>query len=168
MTDDLYRTLLIDPAADHEIIRAAYHVLARRNHPDRTSSPEATRRMVDLNRAYAVLRDPVQRRDYDRRRETNAPAAPTVQTPPPPAATGVSPFADRAQRVAQQRGTPAPNEPGPLDFGRYQGWTLSQIVRTDPDYLRWLRRHSSGIRYRRAIDEALRAKPNASPLRRAS
>ena len=38
-----------------------------------------------------------------------------------------------------------------IDFGRYAGWTLADLVRADPDYLRWLSRHSSGIRYRAAI-----------------
>jgi hypothetical protein len=38
-----------------------------------------------------------------------------------------------------------------LDFGRYAGWTLGDIAREDADYLRWLSRHSAGIRYRSAI-----------------
>jgi threonine aldolase len=38
-----------------------------------------------------------------------------------------------------------------IGFGRYAGWTLGSLVRQDPDYLRWLSRHSSGIRYRSAI-----------------
>jgi uncharacterized protein (DUF3820 family) len=38
-----------------------------------------------------------------------------------------------------------------IDFGRYAGWTLGELARQDPDYLRWLARHSSGIRYRGAI-----------------
>ena len=44
-----------------------------------------------------------------------------------------------------------------LDFGRYQGWTLREVVQRDPDYLDWLRRHPSGARYREAIDILLRA-----------
>ena len=43
-----------------------------------------------------------------------------------------------------------------LDFGRYQGWTLGEVVQRDPDYLDWLRRHQSGARYRDAIDILLR------------
>jgi hypothetical protein len=38
-----------------------------------------------------------------------------------------------------------------LEFGRYAGWTLGAIARQDPEYLLWLSRHSSGIRYRGAI-----------------
>ena len=43
-----------------------------------------------------------------------------------------------------------------LDFGRYEGWTLGEVARRDPEYLDWLRRHASGARYRDAIDILLR------------
>jgi len=33
---------------------------------------------------------------------------------------------------------------------------LRDLARRDPDYLRWLARHSSGIRYRTAIEQVLR------------
>ncbi len=42
-----------------------------------------------------------------------------------------------------------------LDFGRFAGMTLRQIARTEPSYLEWLRRHSSGLRYREQIDKLL-------------
>ena len=48
-----------------------------------------------------------------------------------------------------------------INFGRYAGWTLSEIGYFDPDYLRWLSRHSSGIRYRRAILRSLRDREDA-------
>ena len=38
-----------------------------------------------------------------------------------------------------------------LTFGRYSGWGLRDLARRDPDYLLWLSRHSSGIRYRTEI-----------------
>ena len=44
-----------------------------------------------------------------------------------------------------------------LDFGRYEGWTLGEVVKRDPEYLDWLRRHGSGARYRDAIDILLRS-----------
>ena len=44
-----------------------------------------------------------------------------------------------------------------LDFGRYEGWTLGEVVRRDPEYLNWLRRHQSGARFRDAIDILLRS-----------
>jgi hypothetical protein len=42
-----------------------------------------------------------------------------------------------------------------LDFGRYAGWSLHDLARKDPAYLRWLARHSSGLRFRREIARAL-------------
>lgn len=42
-----------------------------------------------------------------------------------------------------------------LDFGRYAGRSLAKLAAHDPVYLRWLSRHSSGIRYRREIAELL-------------
>ena len=42
-----------------------------------------------------------------------------------------------------------------IDFGRYAGWKLADVMRLDPDYLRWLSRHSSGVRFRHAILELL-------------
>jgi uncharacterized protein (DUF3820 family) len=38
-----------------------------------------------------------------------------------------------------------------LNFGRYEGWSLTELAKQDPAYLRWLARHSSGVRYRGAI-----------------
>jgi hypothetical protein len=43
-----------------------------------------------------------------------------------------------------------------LGFGRYAGWSLGDIARKDPDYVLWLSRHSSGIRYRTEIYGILR------------
>ena len=42
-----------------------------------------------------------------------------------------------------------------VDFGRYAGWRLGDLVRHDADYVRWLARHSSGIRFRAAIKELI-------------
>jgi hypothetical protein len=56
----------------------------------------------------------------------------------------------------------APHPPGGgagasvLSFGRYSGWTLADLARRDPDYLLWLSRHSSGIRFRTEIYSLLR------------
>lgn len=46
---------------------------------------------------------------------------------------------------------------GILDFGRYAGWSIADLARQDPDYLQWLSRHSSGIRYRTEIAKVLEA-----------
>lgn len=61
--DDLYALLQVDASASAAEIRAAFRRLALRHHPDR--SPGSQARMVALNRAYALLRDPERRRQYD-------------------------------------------------------------------------------------------------------
>lgn len=68
-----YDVLGVEPSADHEEIRRAYHRAARRWHPDQRSSmttEEASRadtEMRRVNEAWQVLRQPESRRDYDRR-----------------------------------------------------------------------------------------------------
>lgn len=61
---DLYRILQVHPEADPDVIQAAYRRLARRRHPDAPGGSGEW--MAELNAAYAVLNDPVQRTDYDR------------------------------------------------------------------------------------------------------
>ena len=65
---DPYKTLQVDPEADPEIIQAAYRRLAQKYHPDLATTPEAAARMVAINNAWAVLRDPESRAAYDRER----------------------------------------------------------------------------------------------------
>ena len=38
-----------------------------------------------------------------------------------------------------------------LDFGHHAGRTIDELAAIDPDYLRWLARHPSGVRYRAEI-----------------
>jgi hypothetical protein len=45
--------------------------------------------------------------------------------------------------------------PGVLDFGHYAGRTIAELADDDPDYLRWLERHPSGVRYRAEIQRVL-------------
>jgi curved DNA-binding protein CbpA len=145
---DLYGILQVDPRADQFVIQAAYHALARRFHPDQTQTDSTAPAMATLNRAYGVLRDPQQRREYDRTRA--APVQP-MRGPSPLADRGLS-GPGRTDRGTADRGS---DRGAPLPFGRYEGWTLQQVARQDPDYLEWLRRHSSGVGYRRQIDEIL-------------
>ena len=140
---DPFRILQVQPDADPDVVRAAYRVLARKLHPDAAAQMDevAERRMTDLNWAYSVVRDPVQRRiwESDRRR------AP----PPTPGETAThgAPRGPLGADGSEQR----------LAFGRYEGWTLGEVARRDPDYLDWLRRHASGARFRDAIDILLRS-----------
>lgn len=141
---DVYEVLHVSPRAHAVVIRAAYRALAALYHPDRDGSEVSQRRMAELNAAYAEVRTPERREIYDRTRQRQFSAQGTHQ-----AAAGAKP-------VKHGKDT--------LDFGRYEGWTILQLAREDPDYLRWLSRHSSGIRYRQQIQEALQEpiRPTAS------
>ena len=134
---DAYRVLQVDPEADQIVVRAAYLALMRRYHPD-AESPDAAR-VAEINRAYDKIRDPARRRVYDIRRRQLQPTGP-----------GWAPAAKAGQ---------APVGPGwgdtRLDFGRYAGWRLADLARYDPDYLRWLSRHSAGVRFRQQIRSLL-------------
>jgi hypothetical protein len=62
-----YDILNVSETAPDEVIRAAYKALAMRFHPDRNGGSAESRRVMQiLNEAYAVLSDPVGRREYDR------------------------------------------------------------------------------------------------------
>lgn len=154
---DPYRILQVDPCAEHVVIQSAYRALARRYHPD-GDAPDADR-MAELNRAYQLLRDPESRRRYDASR-----AAPRVTTVPIAPSSPSSPSRPRVD--PWRRSTDVPTDRSVLDFGRYMGWRVADLARHDPDYLRWLSRHSSGIRFREAIARVLPREPDLE--RRAS
>jgi hypothetical protein len=75
----LYQVLQVDPGAEPEIVEAAYRRLARMYHPDVSRSPDAERRMKEINAAHEVLGDPIRRADYDRRLLERAAPAPSVE-----------------------------------------------------------------------------------------
>ena len=155
---DAYAVLQVDPGADELVIQAAYRALARRYHPDGDAPDPA--RMATINEAYRLLRDPGLRRRHDVAR-TPTTVQPIPLTPHP------SPVPPPARREPWH---PPPvdfrSERAVLDFGRYRGWRITELARQDPDYLRWLSRHSSGIRYREAIARVLPREPDLQ--RRAS
>lgn len=54
-----------------------------------------------------------------------------------------------------------------LDFGHYAGRSIVDLADDDPDYLRWLARHPSGVRYRAEIQRVLAsAVPHAGDWQR--
>jgi curved DNA-binding protein CbpA len=142
---DAYAVLQVDPNAELIVIQAAYRALARRFHPD-GDMPDIAK-MAELNHAFGVLRDPTTRAEYDQQRQAlRTRAVPITQPQTTPTEVGAS--------------RPAVTGRSVLDFGRYQGWTIADLARRDPDYLRWLSRHSSGIRFRSAIADALPKDPD--------
>jgi DnaJ-class molecular chaperone len=133
---DPYQVLQVAPGAEQEVIQAAFRALALKYHPDRDSSSYGTRRMAQLNEAYALVRDASSRSRWERaqRQATWANgAAPNGKAPPP-----------RSSSAGTR-----------LEFGRYSGWTLRDLARHDTNYLRWLSRHASGLRYRTEIYQIL-------------
>ncbi|HEY7847381.1 MAG TPA: DnaJ domain-containing protein [Candidatus Limnocylindria bacterium] len=171
---DYYKVLQVDPAASLAVIGAAYKVLAKRFHPETDLTGVHEIRLAELTRAYNTLKDPAARRRYDLEREQRlSPVGPGPQAAPTPPVLVQPP-----QRHSSADGTPdgdamlsrssaIGNLPTTtaevsmtagelrLNFGRYEGWSLADLARHDPAYLRWLARHSSGLRYRREISKVL-------------
>jgi hypothetical protein len=65
---NLYDVLNVSAGAEPEVIDAAYKALMKKYHPDQGVSTGIGRRSAaDINKAYAILRDPAKRGEYDRR-----------------------------------------------------------------------------------------------------
>jgi DnaJ-class molecular chaperone len=145
---DLYKMLHVDPEADPDVITAAYKVLSKKLHPDLDLTGVQEYRAAELGRAYKVLHDPAERKAYDLRRALQLQPVGPGETD---MTEGIEPVSHLAERVyARHEGEDTIGETR-LDFGRYEGKTLREVLRLNPDYLRWLSRHSSGIRFRGAI-----------------
>jgi hypothetical protein len=69
---DLYRILGVSPRATSGEIKSAYRSLARKHHPDVSTSPDANEFFARINEAYEVLMDPRRRAAYDRGEPTSA------------------------------------------------------------------------------------------------
>ena len=65
---DPYKVLQVDPEAEREVIEAAYKRLARMYHPDVSGEPDSVEKMVRINQAWEMLRDPARRAGVDRAR----------------------------------------------------------------------------------------------------
>lgn len=152
MADDLYKRLQVDPHADSEVIRAAYHALARKHHPDAGGD---LKRMVEVNAAWAVLGNPLMRSAYDAQR--NRPQEPpvTVERADPQGANGPG-RGDSPLRTKRDSSST-------LDFGRYAGWSLGQLVEQDPDYLEWMVRTPIGRRLSAEVKALLEGRA-ATPI----
>lgn len=150
---DYYVVLQVDPSAEPEVVRAAYRALAQKYHPD-VDGGGAPERMVEINRAWDVLCNPETRALYDRSRAVMGPRrSPIAPTRPEPSTTPAG-----APVANQGTGTV-------LDFGRYAGWSFSEIARKDPDFLRWLARMPIGRPYAAEIERILAATRPPEPVR---
>jgi hypothetical protein len=106
---DYYEILGVPINADAEMLRAAYHRLARQYHPD-VAGDDGIARMKEINRAYSILSDPDKRRAYDTARAGILDFRPHTQQP---AGAGSSPV---GKATLHERGllyTHGPLRPGP-------------------------------------------------------
>lgn len=61
-----YQILGVEKDATPEQVKQAYRKLAFQYHPDRNmNDPDASRKMMEINEAYATLSDPRKRQEYD-------------------------------------------------------------------------------------------------------
>jgi len=92
--EDLYEILEVHPRASAEVIKKAYHTLARKYHPDCVPPDKrewAADMMRRLNRAFAILYDSAKRAQYDSQREV-VPPTPARPAPPTRVAAGPGDF----------------------------------------------------------------------------
>ena len=66
MARDYYEVLGVSRHASADEIRKAFRALARKYHPDVSSSPDAAERFAEATEAYEVLGDPEKKSRYDR------------------------------------------------------------------------------------------------------
>ena len=190
---DPYKVLQVDPEAEDEVIQAAYRRLAQKYHPDRTGDADGAARMVAINTAWEIVRDPARRAAYDAERAAAArpsvgraggstgPAGPPHHRPAGSQSTGTATgprpetvsrdwtsgrsatgggYDPRTMRAPEGHGAAGapPGRPSGsvLGFGRYAGWSIGEIARSDLGYLEWLDRMAIGRAYRDEIDAVLR------------
>lgn len=109
---DAYKVLQVDPEADPDVIQAAYRRLAQKHHPDRSTGDDAARRMIAINAAWEVLRDPERRARYDVERAAG-PAPPRTPDAEPGASAARRPSAtDTARSSAGGASGWGPDAPG--------------------------------------------------------
>lgn len=91
--------------------------------------------------------------------------SPTTGTGRSPWAVGRVPLGGFSSGAASRpdgegaAGPPPGNPSGSvLNFGRYAGWSIGEIARTEIEYLEWLDRMPIGRTYQQEIDELLRAR----------
>jgi len=97
---DPYRVLQVDPEAETEVIAAAYRRLARKYHPDVSPTRESQDRMVAINQAWELLKDPIRRAAVDRARSRAATSTARVA-----AADGQARTAGNPPATSQGHGT---------------------------------------------------------------
>jgi curved DNA-binding protein CbpA len=131
---DPYKVLQVDPEAEVEVIAAAYKRLARKYHPDVSPTRESQDRMVAINQAWELLKDPVRRAAVDRARSRAATSVARVAAADGQARTaGNPPATSRGHGVAGPQSRQPAGE-GPRGVGRDLPFgSMSDPVYMTPD-----------------------------------
>ncbi|MBL1141599.1 MAG: curved DNA-binding protein [Proteobacteria bacterium] len=79
---DYYKILGVEPEAELKAIKTAYRRLARKYHPDVSEDKDAEKKFKDVAEAYAALKDPEKRAEYDELRKYGRQHGQSF-TPPP-------------------------------------------------------------------------------------
>ncbi len=165
----LYEVLMLHPTATLEVINAVYRALAKQHHPDR-AGPEASEKMARINEAYAVLSDSEKRARYDEIigvSKEGEPVGHARQSMPGATNMKYDGGAWSVRPTSEPTPASAPfGEAGPppryppakgsvLSFGRYRGWSISQVAAYDRNYLEWLSRTMAGRTYTAELRQVL-------------
>lgn len=125
MSETHYQILGIPRDAEEREIKRAYHRLARELHPDKAADEEKAReaeqKFAVVSTAYNVLKDMVQRAEYDRKTFTENGANPHEKAP-----TATAAVISAARKQAQKAKEKKPSESHPSKGGE-QGLTPQRI-----------------------------------------
>ena len=137
--------------AAHDRERAARAAATSRPAPPATARPPSPSPSPDL---ATVIRDEAARASRPRPPETVSSDWTSGRSA---TGSGYDPTTMRMPEGTGAAGPPPGNPSGTvLKFGRYDGWSMGEIARTDIEYLEWLDRMPIGRPYRDEIDQLLR------------
>jgi hypothetical protein len=111
-----YQILEVEPDASEEMIKEQYLFLVQAWHPDKFSKADqkarAEEKIKEINAAYAALKTPHKRAEYDQK--LKASKKPTTERQPAPRQTPPQPAPARPAPVPPRRVTPPPRKYGLL------------------------------------------------------
>ena len=137
--------------AAHDRERAARATATSRTAPPATARPASPSPSPDL---ATIIREEAARASRPRPAETVSSDWTSGRSA---TGSGYDPTTMRMPEGTGAAGPPPGNPSGTvLKFGRYDGWSMGEIARTDIEYLEWLDRMPIGRPYRDEIDQLLR------------